>query len=133
MLQNVSKSTNSTDRENQMRRDVNEPELEPCTETGKSVPLSRQSMHEALSNSHRIPSGNAEKTDNGPASWSKTITKVVSEQWFLIALGILIAIASQVQVPLAHQELKRTVTAYLCISIIFFVYASKVLSSICVC
>ena len=53
--------------------------------------------------------------------WLKEATQVVAGQWFLLSLGILIAIASQVQVPSQQQELKRTVTSYLCISIIFFV------------
>lgn len=56
------------------------------------------------------------------SSWLKTIYDVLIDQWFLLALGVLIAIASQVQVPLSQQKLKRTVTSYLCISIIFFVY-----------
>lgn len=54
-------------------------------------------------------------------SWLKEAVQIAAGQWFLISLGILIAIASQVQVPSDHQELKRTVTSYLCISIIFFV------------
>lgn len=53
-------------------------------------------------------------------TWLRDIIQIVAEQWFLISLGVLIAIASQVQVPLDQQELKRTVTSYLCISIIFF-------------
>ena len=52
--------------------------------------------------------------------WLKEAIQVVAGQWFLLSLGILIAIASQVQVPSQQQELKRTVTSYLCISIIFF-------------
>lgn len=52
----------------------------------------------------------------------KEAVQMMIDQWFLIALGLLIAIASQVQVPLPNQQLKRTVTSYLCISIIFFVY-----------
>ena len=53
------------------------------------------------------------------------VQQILADQWFLIALGLLIAIASQVQVPLSSQELKRTVTSYLCISIIFFVYVVR--------
>ncbi|KAB8349453.1 hypothetical protein FH972_023480 [Carpinus fangiana] len=43
------------------------------------------------------------------------------DQWFLIGLGIVIIIASQVQVPLEHQEQKQTVVSYLSVSIVFFV------------
>lgn len=48
-----------------------------------------------------------------------TLLWYLKDQWFLIALGILIAIASQVQVPASQQELKTTVVTYLCVSIIF--------------
>jgi sodium/bile acid cotransporter 7 len=41
------------------------------------------------------------------------------DQWFLLALGVLIAIASQFQVPASQQKLKETVVTYLCVSIIF--------------
>lgn len=43
------------------------------------------------------------------------------DQWFLVAVGLAIVIASQVQVPRAHQEKKETVVTYLCVSIIFLV------------
>lgn len=43
------------------------------------------------------------------------------DQWFLVAVGLAIVIASQVQVPEAHQHRKETVVAYLCVSIIFLV------------
>lgn len=46
--------------------------------------------------------------------------KLILEQWFLIALGILILISSQVQVPQSQQKLKEKVVSYLCVSIIFF-------------
>jgi sodium/bile acid cotransporter 7 len=44
----------------------------------------------------------------------------MKEQWFLITLAILIAIASQHQVPKEHQALKSHVVSYLCVSVIFF-------------
>jgi hypothetical protein len=49
----------------------------------------------------------------------KSILWYFKDQWFLLALGVLIAIASQVQVPASHQQLKETVVTYLCVSIIF--------------
>jgi sodium/bile acid cotransporter 7 len=52
--------------------------------------------------------------------WLKEAIQILIEQWFLVSLGLLIAISSQVQVAADHQKLKRTVTSYLCISIIFF-------------
>lgn len=49
----------------------------------------------------------------------KTVACYLKDQWFLLALGVLIAIASQVQVPASQQELKTSVVSYLCVSIIF--------------
>ena len=63
-----------------------------------------------------------ETPDKAKRPWNKELLQIVEEQWFLLALGILIAIASQVQVPLPQQRLKRTAVSYLCISIIFFMY-----------
>lgn len=67
-------------------------------------------------------SGNVETSGKSTEkrNWTSFIVEVLKEQWFLITLGILIAITSQVQVPLGQQELKRTVTSYVCISLIFF-------------
>ncbi|KAF2000154.1 hypothetical protein P154DRAFT_435391 [Amniculicola lignicola CBS 123094] len=45
----------------------------------------------------------------------------VQDQWFLIAMGFLILISSQVQVPKAQQEIKRVVITYLSVSVIFFI------------
>ena len=74
-------------------------------------PQSFDKHHESASNNPRITS----------TSFNKAL-RFIEDQWFLLVLGILIAIASQVQVPLNHQTIKRTLTSYLCISIIFFVY-----------
>ena len=43
------------------------------------------------------------------------------DQWFLLALSILILISSQVQVPLNHQSLKETIVTYAAVSLIFFI------------
>jgi solute carrier family 10 (sodium/bile acid cotransporter), member 7 len=51
--------------------------------------------------------------------WTKVI-KLILGQWFLISLGLVILVASQVQVPLSNQKLKATLVSYLCVSIIFF-------------
>jgi solute carrier family 10 (sodium/bile acid cotransporter), member 7 len=50
----------------------------------------------------------------------KQIIKLIIDQWFLISLGLVILVASQVQVPSSHQKLKSTLVSYLCVSIIFF-------------
>jgi sodium/bile acid cotransporter 7 len=49
------------------------------------------------------------------------VIRFMQDQWFLIALVILIAIASQHQVPKEHQKLKSTVVSYVCVSVIFFI------------
>ena len=41
------------------------------------------------------------------------------DQWFLLALGCLILIASQVQVPVSQQGKKEIVVTYLCVAVIF--------------
>jgi sodium/bile acid cotransporter 7 len=45
----------------------------------------------------------------------------VMDQWFLIIMGILILISSQIQVPKSQQQIKRTVVSYLSVSVIFFI------------
>jgi len=46
---------------------------------------------------------------------------VLLDQWFLLALGLVILIASQIQVPGPQQQKKEMVVTYLCVSIIFAV------------
>ena len=43
------------------------------------------------------------------------------DQWFLLALGLLILTASQVQVPARQQAQKELVVIYLCVSVVFLV------------
>ncbi|KAF2704955.1 hypothetical protein K504DRAFT_388722 [Pleomassaria siparia CBS 279.74] len=45
----------------------------------------------------------------------------VQDQWFLIAMGFVILVASQVQVPDAQQHIKRVVVTYAAVSVIFFI------------
>ena len=60
--------------------------------------------------------------DESKPTWIKQAAEILRDQWFLVALALLISMASQVQVSLKHQEQKRTLTSYICISLIFFVY-----------
>jgi solute carrier family 10 (sodium/bile acid cotransporter), member 7 len=53
-------------------------------------------------------------------SWIVKLCKIILNQWFLISLGLVILVASQVQVPESHQKLKQTLVSYLCVSVIFF-------------
>ncbi|KAI9710896.1 MAG: hypothetical protein M1828_002007 [Chrysothrix sp. TS-e1954] len=59
--------------------------------------------------------------DSKQRGWAITALHYLLDQWFLIALGILILIASQAQVPTRQQSLKETVISYLCVSIIFLI------------
>lgn len=54
-------------------------------------------------------------------NWTAKLLSVLEDQWFLLGMGIVIAIASQVQVPRAHQHTKEQVVTYLCVSIIFLI------------
>ena len=47
---------------------------------------------------------------------------LIRDQWFLLAFALLVVIASQKQVATQQsQQIKQTITSYLCVSIIFFV------------
>ena len=45
----------------------------------------------------------------------------LTDQWFLVALALLISITSQFQVPLDQQNVKEVVVTYLCVALIFFI------------
>ncbi|KAI7198641.1 hypothetical protein KC343_g4447 [Hortaea werneckii] len=51
----------------------------------------------------------------------RTAKSLLQGSWFLISLGLLIAIASQIQVPPSHQSTKTTIINYLCVTLIFLV------------
>jgi sodium/bile acid cotransporter 7 len=53
--------------------------------------------------------------------WLDILLTTLQDQWFLVGIGVVITIASQVQVPREHQKLKETLTTYLSVSIIFFI------------
>ena len=46
---------------------------------------------------------------------------LITDQWFLFALGFFILLASQVQVPRSQQAKKELIVTYLCVALIFFV------------
>ena len=50
-----------------------------------------------------------------------TVRWFITDQWFLLALGCLILIASQVQVPLSQQNKREVVVTYLCVALIFII------------
>lgn len=87
-----------------------EPVIEKSVDDGRAAPL----MSEKAS-IERTKTPPPEK----PLFWK--VVRFMQDQWFLIALVILIAIASQHQVPSEQQKLKTTVVSYLCVSVIFFI------------
>ena len=44
----------------------------------------------------------------------------LKDQWFLFCIGLVILIASQIQVPLSQQATKQVIVSYLSVTIIFF-------------
>ncbi|KIY68384.1 hypothetical protein CYLTODRAFT_374517 [Cylindrobasidium torrendii FP15055 ss-10] len=69
-----------------------------------------------------IPSPSPVVTPTAPSKFwkhAKTALGHVLDQWFLIALGIVVAIASQVQVAESQQHTKSTVVSYLCVCVVF--------------
>lgn len=90
-----------TDPESQRRHNKGlQPSLKNKTQTGLANPIGKQSLL---------------------SSWPKATVTFLKEQWFLLALAALIAIASQVQVPPSQQHIKGIVIEYLCVSLIFFI------------
>ena len=53
--------------------------------------------------------------------YSKAVLWFLQDQWFILALAPLIILASQVQVPAAHQQIKETAVTYAAVSLIFFI------------
>lgn len=56
--------------------------------------------------------------------WRQHLSSVkwfLIDQWFLLALGCLVLLSSQVQVPASQQGKKEIVVTYLCVAVIFFV------------
>ncbi|KAI7545193.1 hypothetical protein KC331_g6366 [Hortaea werneckii] len=51
----------------------------------------------------------------------RTAKSLLEGSWFLLSLGLLIALASQIQVPPRHQSTKTTIINYLCVTLIFLV------------
>ncbi|RMZ75359.1 hypothetical protein DV738_g5521, partial [Chaetothyriales sp. CBS 135597] len=62
------------------------------------------------------------KIKQSPASWLlSTVVWFIKDQWYLIGMGIVILIASQVQVSLSQQGVKQEIVSYVTVSIIFFI------------
>ncbi|RMZ89714.1 hypothetical protein DV736_g3045, partial [Chaetothyriales sp. CBS 134916] len=70
----------------------------------------------------KVDDNKSQKTKERPER--KVLSAVLwflQDQWYLIGMGIVILIASQVQVPLSQQDVKQVTVSYLTVSIIFFI------------
>ena len=70
------------------------------------------------------PSDPKSPIEPSSSKWKKTslwLLWFLKDQWFLLAMGTIILISSQVQVPASQQKTKRTVITYLSVSVIFFI------------
>ncbi|EMD89549.1 hypothetical protein COCC4DRAFT_47217 [Bipolaris maydis ATCC 48331] len=66
----------------------------------------------------------SQATKKKPTNAAKTLQVLkwfVKDQWFLLAMGAVVLVSSQVQVPASQQRVKRTVITYLAVSVIFFI------------
>lgn len=91
--------------------------------SGESTPSGKdgtQSTKSAELSTSAVPQQAAK-----PKSMPMKVIRFLQDQWFLITMVILMAIASQHQVPKEHQKTKTTVVTYLCVSIIFFVTGNR--------
>lgn len=85
--------------------------------SGKARAVSTQSPHDEVQSLEK----------NVPSKLSRSqriikgLTWFIVDQWFLLALGCLIILASQVQVPAAHQKAKETAVTYGAVAVIFFI------------
>ena len=64
------------------------------------------------------------KTESRKSRWRHHLSSVkwfILDQWFLLAMAILIVIASQAQVPASRQNKKEIVVTYLCVSLVFII------------
>ncbi|OSS43568.1 hypothetical protein B5807_11721 [Epicoccum nigrum] len=103
------------DREDQIVHVTGKDDISP-QETGNG--LERTPSPPSIPSDTKSPSGPL------PSRWKKTslwLLWFLKDQWFLLAMGTIILISSQVQVPASRQKTKRTVITYLSVSVIFFI------------
>ncbi|KAI9875091.1 MAG: hypothetical protein M1830_008885 [Pleopsidium flavum] len=106
--------------------------LSESTAAGKGSLLSQngseerdESGNEASSHPSLIKARpNTSRTKPPNSKWRRYLSTVkwfLLDQWFVVALGCLILISPQVQVPGSQQSKKELVVTYLCVSVIFIV------------
>ncbi len=93
----------------------------PVTFSTQSHDMSQISNEKTNDNA---PTKNGEKTEDQSPRWHRCLSSIMwfaMDQWFLLVLGVLVLISSQVQVPSSRQSKKETVVTYLCVSLIFII------------
>lgn len=66
--------------------------------------------------------GDTKHEEVQPPRWRRACSSIVwflKDQWFIVALALVIVIASQVQVPRSQQEIKETAVSYLSVAVVF--------------
>jgi sodium/bile acid cotransporter 7 len=95
-------------------------------ETHKETEMPADESHSERS----TPSSLETSTPAAKKSLPLRLLKAVAGQWFLISIGLVILLSSQVQVPLPHQKIKQTIVSYACVSLIFFLTGCTLKTSI---
>lgn len=89
-----------------------------------SAPESKEVVQDTIEPSQAPEPRNPDGVETKPSllqSCKKEFLSFLEDQWFLLSIGLVIALASQVQVPSNHQETKSTIISYLCVSLIFLI------------
>jgi len=111
-----------------VRRDAPVLLTEPVEPGGGIIPLDDHKNHagpdiidssEASSDSRRGDQGADKKSKR--RGWITAIGLFFIDQWFLVGIGVVALIASQVQVPASQQHAKETAVLYTAVSLIFFI------------
>lgn len=116
--------------EQQKENDIEERGNATTPETSSVETKSHGKENEELEPQNPVVNSQANEQDGLTKEKAKAskISQVVNflkwfarDQWFLLAMGFVILVSSQVQVPASQQHIKRTVITYLSVSIIFFI------------
>lgn len=95
------------------------PTSQPETQLDESIKVPDRTPSEEQTQDTDQPHGPDRITKR--ARTLKLLKWLIQDQWFLLAMGAVVLISSQVQVPASQQRIKRTVITYLSVSVIFFV------------
>ena len=89
--------------------------------SNSSSPLTPRGTRDHGSSSALADDTRRQQINSSLQNAPSAILNYFKEQYFLVGLGVVIAIASQHQVPRAQQDFKETVVNYFCVSLIFLI------------